>query len=122
MEIYLVLGVLLVAVTLFISEKYTIDIVALIVLALLIVLGLVSAQEATLGFSNSATVTVAAMFVLSAAMERTGCLLWVGRLLLKLGNRPMWLLLTITVIVGAGSAFVNNTALVAGNCLEQCFQ
>ncbi|HEY8683792.1 MAG TPA: SLC13 family permease, partial [Rhodanobacter sp.] len=58
-------AVIVVAMALFASEKVRIDLVALLVLAALVILGIVSPGEALSGFSNEATVTVAAMFALS---------------------------------------------------------
>ena len=65
-EIALVLGIALVAVVLFATEKLRIDAVALLVLSGLAILGLVNPGEALSGFSNQATITVAAMFILAA--------------------------------------------------------
>ncbi|MDH3746504.1 MAG: SLC13 family permease, partial [Acidobacteriota bacterium] len=68
----LVLAILVGAVVLFVSEKYPIDFVALLVLGTLLGLGLVTPQEGISGFSNPATVTVGAMFILSAGLQKTG--------------------------------------------------
>lgn len=56
------------AVYLFVTEKLPVDVVAMLVLATVMVLGLVTPREALSGFSSEATVTVAAMFVLSAGI------------------------------------------------------
>ena len=64
-EIALVLGILVVSLILFISEIIRMDLVALLVLGTLAVTGLVSSSEAFAGFSNSAVITVWAMFILS---------------------------------------------------------
>ena len=50
------------------TEKLPVDVVAMLVLATVMVLGLVTPREALSGFSSEATVTVAAMFVLSAGI------------------------------------------------------
>ncbi|TAL90673.1 MAG: SLC13 family permease, partial [Rhodanobacter sp.] len=65
-------AVIVTAMVLFASEKVRIDLVALITLAVLVILGIVSPVEALSGFSNEATVTVAAMFALSLGIERSG--------------------------------------------------
>ena len=79
MEIALVLLIAIGAAILFATEKLTVDVVALLVLSALLVTGLVSPTEAISGFSNPATVTVAAMFVLSAGLTKTGALrCWAG--------------------------------------------
>jgi di/tricarboxylate transporter len=78
MEIALVLAILVGAVILFISEKYSVDLVAFMVAGSLLLFGLVTPQEGISGFSNQATVTVAAMFVLSAGLQKTGAVAAVG--------------------------------------------
>jgi di/tricarboxylate transporter len=113
MEIALVLGILVGAVALFISEKYPIDLVAFMVAGALLLFGLVTPQEGISGFSNQATVTVAAMFVLSAGLQKTGAVAAVGRLLVRLGKNHFLVLILIMGMVGAISAFINNTAAVA---------
>jgi di/tricarboxylate transporter len=112
-EIFLVLAILVGAAALFATEKIPVDLVSILVLAVLLVLGIVTPQEGLAGFSNQATVTVAAMFVLSAALRKTGALDAVGRTLVQLGRTRQRLLLVTMVFIGAASAFINNTAAVA---------
>lgn len=112
MEPLLVLAVLAGAVYLFTTEKLPVDLVALLVLASLLVLGLVTPSEALSGFSSEATITVAAMFVLSAGLQASGALHSLGRLLAKV-RWPWLFLLVLMLVVGPISAFVNNTAAVA---------
>jgi len=64
----LVVVILVGIVALFVSEKYPLDIVAMLGLGVLLVLGLVTLQEGFSGFSNPATLTVACMFVLGAGV------------------------------------------------------
>ena len=112
-EMILTLLILLGAVVMFISEKLPMDMVALVVLGAVAVMGLVSPREAVSGFGNPATVTVAAVFVLSAGLQRSGAVAALGRVLLRTGNSPTVLLVLIMVLVGTVSAFINNTAAVA---------
>ncbi|PWW46920.1 SLC13 family permease [Melaminivora alkalimesophila] len=100
------------AMYLFISERLRMDVVALLVLLSLALLGLVSPQEALSGFSNEATITVAAMFILAAGIENTGALASVGRLLGKSRSPTVFLLLLFGVLAVV-APFVNNTAVVA---------
>ena len=109
----LVLAILVGAVGLFVSEKYPIDFVALLVLGSLLALGLVTPQEGISGFSNPATVTVAAMFILSAGLQKTGGTAAVGRLLVRFGKSYFTALVTIMGTITVMSAFINNTAAVA---------
>ena len=100
------------AITLFASEKVRIDLVALMILVLLVVLGLVSPAEALAGFSNEATVTVAAMFALSLGIQRSGALEPLGRLLGRI-RKPWLLTLAFMLAIAPMGAFVKNIALVA---------
>jgi di/tricarboxylate transporter len=113
MDIALVLAILVGAVVLFISEKYSVDLVAFMVAGSLLLFGLVTPQEGISGFSNQATVTVAAMFVLSAGLQKTGAVAAVGRLLVRLGKNHFLVLVLIMATIGTISAFINNTAAVA---------
>ena len=108
------LAVLLGAVALFVTEALRADLVALLALAVLLLTGVVSPAEGLSGFSNVATLTVAAVFVLSAGLYRTGAVALVARPLERLGRRSVPLLTALLMLmVGAISAFVNNTAAVA---------
>ncbi len=113
MEIALVLAILVAAVALFASEKLPIDLVALLVLAMLLLSGLITAEEGISGFSNPATITVLAMFVLSAGIQKTGAVAALGRLLIRGDKYAFGLLAIVMFTVAVVSAFVNNTAAVA---------
>lgn len=111
-ELLLTLCVLVGAVALFVSEKWPVDVVALLVLGSLLVFGVVDTSEALSGFSSPATITVAAMFVLSAGLQRSGVLQSLGDLLARV--RWSWLMtLVMMALVAFASAFINNTAIVA---------
>ena len=112
-QIVTVLVVLAGALALFISERLPIDLVALLVLASLLAFGLVTPEQGVSGFSNPATVTVAAMFVLSAGLQKTGATAVLGRLLLRHGQNHFTALVVVMGTVGVLSAFINNTAAVA---------
>lgn len=106
------LAIVLAAIALFASEKVRVDIVALIVLVLLVLFDLVTPHEALAGFSNEATVTVAAMFALSLGIERSGAL---NPLIQRLSRiRKPWLLsLALMLAIAPMGAFIKNVALVA---------
>jgi di/tricarboxylate transporter len=112
-EAILVLAILVGAVALFVSEKYPIDFVALLVLGTLLLFGLITPQEGISGFSNPATITVGAMFVLSAGLQKSGATAAVGRLMVRFGRSYFTALVTIMASITVISAFVNNTAAVA---------
>lgn len=112
-EAILVISILVGAVALFISEKYPIDFVALLVLGVLLALGLVTPAEGISGFSNPATVTVAAMFILSAGLQKTGATAAIGQLMVRFGRNYFAALVVIMGTITVISAFINNTAAVA---------
>src|SRR5690554_125139 len=111
-DIALVLGIALVAIALFATEKLRIDAVALLVLSSLAILGLVSPGQALSGFSNQATITVASMFILAAGLQNSGALSGIGRLLGQ-AKSPFMFLLTLFAVLAVIAPFVNNTAVVA---------
>ncbi len=113
LEAILVLAILIGAVALFISEKFPIDFVALLVLGTLLGLKLVTPEEGISGFSNPATVTVAAMFILSAGLQKTGATAAIGHLMVRFGKSYFTALVVIMGTITVISAFVNNTAAVA---------
>ncbi len=113
-EIALVLGILVISLILFISEVIRMDVVALLVLGSLAVTGLVDADEAFAGFSNSAVITVWAMFILSEGLTRTGIADIIGRQVMRIGgNREVTLIFVIMVTGAVLSAFMNNIGVAA---------
>ncbi len=113
-EIAFVLFLLVVATYLFVTDHITYDVTAVIVMVSLLVSGILTPQEGLSGFSNPATVTVAAMFVLSYGIRRTGILSTAGDFFATRMqvNFNLWLLLLL-LFIGFVSAFINNTAAVA---------
>lgn len=106
----LIIGI---AVWLFVTEKLPIDVVGAGVLSALVLLSLVTPQEGLEGFASAATLTVAAMFVLSAGLRETGVLDRIARLFVRISHWPWLLLIMMMIVVAAVSAFINNTAAVA---------
>lgn len=114
MSILLTLGVVLLALVCFVGEWFPADITAITVMVLLMTLGLVTPEEGISGFSNSATVTVLAMFILSAGIDRTGAVQAVSGWFLTWGGRRVsQQILVMGAIVAPVSALINNTAVVA---------
>ena len=98
----------------FVSERLAPDVTALLALLALLLTGVLTPYEAFSGFSHPATISVAAVLVLSAGVERTGALTYIARrLLTPIGNSELTLTIVIMVIISSLSAFVNNTAAVA---------
>jgi len=111
-DIALVLLIALASTVLFLSEKLRMDLVAMLVLGALAIFGLVTPTQAISGFSNQATITVAAMFVLAAGLQGSGSLSRIGHLLSR-GRSPWQFLLILFGVLFVVGPFVNNTAIVA---------
>jgi di/tricarboxylate transporter len=113
-QIALVLAILALAVILFVTERLRVDLVALLVLVSLTLTDLVTPVEALSGFSNSAVVTVWAMFILSGGLSRTGVAHLVGRQVLRLaGQSEVRLVAVMMLTTGIMSSFMNNVGVVA---------
>ncbi len=111
----ILVGIIVVAATaVFASGKVRIDIVALCVLVLLFVLDLIEPEQVLYGLANQATVTIAAMFILSAGLVRTGLVEWAARQLDRIaGKTELRLMLIISLTAAFLSAFIINAAIVA---------
>ncbi len=112
-QIALLLLILVGAIYLFVAERFTVDLVALLILHLLVITDLATLDEGLSGFSNPATLTVGTMFVLSVGFVKTRALSKIAQLLTRLGQKPFALQVTLIVLVALPSAFVNNTPVVA---------
>lgn len=113
-DIGLVLIILAGSVILFASERLRPDIVALLVLVTLAITGLVTPQEAFLGFANPAVVTVVAIFIVSEGLLQTGVADFLGIRILKIAKSSRHrLVLILMLTVGVVSAFMNNVGATA---------
>jgi len=113
-EIALVLGILLISLILFISEIIRMDVVAMLVLGTLAVTGLVTPDEAFAGFSNSAVITVWAMFILSEGLTRTGIANIIGVQVMRVAGRSEIMMIVVIMVTAAIlSAFMNNIGVAA---------
>ena len=106
--------IILLSILLFVTEKLPIDLIALVIICGLVITGVVSPMEGIAGFSNIATITVAFMFVMSAALLKTGALQYVAYLLSDIFQRNFRLgLVLMMLLIAIISAFINNTPVVA---------
>ncbi|WP_296620471.1 SLC13 family permease [Marivirga sp.] len=106
--------VILIAIVLFATEAVRVDLVAIGVMVLWIIFGVLEPEESFRGFANSATLTVAAMFILSSALIRAGVIKLLAPLATRLFNKSYsGAILGMSSGVGLLSAFVNNTPVVA---------
>jgi len=113
-EIAIVLLLVVIVFFGFIREILPSDVVALLAMGALLLTGILSVPETLAVFSNSAPITIAAMFVLSAALERTGVIDAAGRMVTRLAGQasPIVAMLAMMLGVMVLSAFMNNTPIV----------
>ncbi len=110
---FLVFGLLIATIALMVWEKLSVDLVAMLAFGALLATGILTPAEAFKVFSNDAVITVACMFMLSAALERTGVIETIGHRLNHMVGKSDWsLLLVVLPIVAVISAFINNTPVV----------
>lgn len=96
------------------TQALRIEIVAILVVVVLGLSGILTPAQALSGFSNTATLTVGAMLVLSAGLERAGVVDYIGSTLAGRAHGSTGrLLLMIAFPTAIFSAFMNNTAIVA---------
>ena len=113
-QIALVFALVLAVFAGFVRERIPSDVVALLAMSALLLLGLLSVDDALDVFSNAAPITIGAMFVLSAALERTGVITGVGNVIVRLSKRwsPLGAIVLLMAVVIVLSAFMNNTPIV----------
>ncbi|MEZ2743905.1 SLC13 family permease [Halopseudomonas bauzanensis] len=98
----------------FVREKLSPDVVVGIAVAILLATTLLTPADVLGVLSNSAPVTIACMFVLSAALERTGCVDKLGSILARIGGTsPTRMLFALLITAMLLSTFINNTPVVA---------
>jgi di/tricarboxylate transporter len=111
---FLVLGILAVAILLFVSERLRVDVVALIVLVALVLTGLVTIEEAFSGFASPAVIVVWAVFIVSGGLTRSGVADLIAGQVIRLAGRNQFRLVgLIMVAVGLMSAFMSNVGAAA---------
>jgi len=113
-ETGLALAIIGLALILFIAEWLTIDTVAILVTVAFMATGMLTPKEGFQGFTNPATLTVRAMFIISYAVFHSGALSQVGALLNQASGAGCFLLLlAVMATTSILSGMVNNTAVIA---------
>jgi di/tricarboxylate transporter len=107
------LVLLVVMLAAFVSEKLPTEVTAMSAFALLMAFGLLSPGSAMKVFSNPGPITVAAMFVISAALEKSGAMDAMAAGLQQIPRLGLRAVLPILILsVALVSAFINNTPVV----------
>ncbi len=114
METAFLLALLVTAVALFATEKIPVDVITVLLLAALTVTGILTPKEAFAGFSNEIIVILGSIFVIGAALQRSGLLEAGAAALLRFSSSGVKKLTLLLMGVAATfSAFMNNTTVTA---------
>jgi len=111
-EAFFCLGVLIAVFVGLINNRAP-DALLLGALVLVSIAGIISPEEALVGFSNAGMLTVGALYVVAAALRETGALDVAGSWVLGNAKSERAVLVRMAGSVTAMSAFLNNTPIVA---------
>jgi di/tricarboxylate transporter len=116
-DMLVVFALILLALVLFATEWFPIDVTAILVMVLLMILEpwtRISPREGISGFANPATITVLAMLILSTGINRTGIVQLLGRKMATFAGTDRRKQLAATIgVTGPISGVINNTPVVA---------
>jgi di/tricarboxylate transporter len=122
-EIAIVLGTLVLALVLLATTRIPADAVLVGALTFVVAvpvpgangwrLGLLSIDDAVAGFGNPGMLAVGALFIVVAGLRETGAIDWIAAHLLGRPRGERAAILRVMLPVGAISAFLNNTPVVA---------
>lgn len=109
----LVFAILIAALGLFLWGRWRHDMVAMIALLAAVILGVVPVNQAFSGFGHPAVITVAAVLVISRAIERSGILHLPTRKIAAIRQYPLLSIAVLTVLGALMSGFMNNVGALA---------
>ncbi len=113
-EMMLVLTVLAITVALFVFEVVRVDVVALSVMVLLGLLGLVPSDQLFNGFASNAVISIIAVMILGAGLDRTGVMSVVAAFILRIGGKTANKIIPlISGTVGGISSLMQNVGATA---------
>lgn len=113
-EIILVMAVLAFAVLLFIFEWVRVDVVGIIMMVMLPLLGLVTPKQAISGLSSNAVVSIIAVIIIGAGLDKTGVMNSLARVILKFaGKSETRIMSLIAGTVAIISGFMQNIGAAA---------
>ncbi len=113
-QAWVALGIVAGMFALFLSERFAPEVVAMAGAALMIILGILPIEDATKTLSNSAPWTIAFMFMIMGALLRTGALQAISSIAERHAeDHPARTVVLLYLVVVVGSAFMNNTPVVA---------
>ncbi len=113
LSILLVFIIIGITVILFVTELFPVDKISFFIIVALLLLGIVTPEEAISGFSNPATITVLSLMILAVGLEDNGVIQLLTNGIKKMKLLPLILITPAFMIVSATvSAFISTTAVV----------
>lgn len=113
-NLVITLVILATAIVLFLSERLSVDLIALLVLVALGLSRVLTPQEVFSGFSDSAVITIMSVFVLAYSLEVTGVAEKMGNLVARLaGKSEARLIAALMGVAAFMSLFMNNIAVAS---------
>jgi len=113
-DMMLVLVVLSATIGLFVSELVRVDIAAILVMVAIGLLGLVPTGDLFNGFASNAVISIIAVMILGAGLDRTGVMTVVSAWILKIGGHSVTRIVTlVSATVGVISSMMQNVGATA---------
>lgn len=113
-DLYITIAIIAIAIFLFVREYFSIDTTSILIMAMFIVSGVLAPEEGFSGFNHPATLTLGCMFVVSAAVFKSGIIDGLSNRIMKVAKIHYLLALVVFCLFSAVfSAFVNDSAVVA---------
>jgi di/tricarboxylate transporter len=113
-EIGVTLAVMAVAIILFITNAVRVDVVGIIMVVTLPLLNIIDAEEAISGFSSNAVISIIAVIIIGAALDKTGVMNILAKYILKLaGKSETRIIALISGTVAFISSFMQNIGAAA---------
>jgi di/tricarboxylate transporter len=110
----IVMAVLVFAILLFIFEWVRVDVVGIIMMVILPILGVVTPKEAISGLSSNAVVSIIAVIIIGAGLDKTGCMNVLARNILKIAGKAESRITTLIAgTVALISSFMQNIGAAA---------
>ena len=110
----IVMAVLVMAILMFIFEWVRVDVVGWIMMVILPILGVVTPKEAISGLSSNAVVSIIAVIIIGAGLDKTGCMNVLARNILKIAGKSESRIMTlISATVAFISSFMQNIGAAA---------
>src|SRR5262245_56581880 len=105
-EISITLGLLLLALVLFGTEKLPVDVVGIILVIGLVLTNVLTVQEGLAGFGDNVIIIIGGLFILTGGLIKTGLVDLIGRRLYRIAGNNEFVLTALIMFVAAASASV----------------